>query len=106
MSPSTTSARRSVNHAQVLLQRRVAMDNPPRRPAFFWLVVCTIPLYAALWLFSGHVLVREFHHSKAFGWTMKARDTGWVVATVDERGPAAGRLAAGARLLPVNGYRR
>lgn len=48
----------------------------PRPPAagdwrgrtFFWFVVFTVPLYAALWLFSGYVLVREFHHSKAFGW--------------------------------------
>src|SRR5258708_13301370 len=102
MSPSTTSARRSVNHAQVLLQRRVAMDNPPRRPAFFWFAVCTIPLYAALWLFSGHVLVREFHHSKAFGWTMKARDTGWVVATADERGPAPGPPPPGHTLLSLH----
>jgi hypothetical protein len=79
------------------------MGHRPRRPAFFWFVVCTIPLYAALWLFSGHVLVREFHHSKAFGWTMTARDTGWVVATVDERGPASGRLEAWDRLLALNG---
>jgi len=49
------------------------------------------------------VLVREFHHSKAFGWTMTARDTGWVVATVDERGPAAGRLEPDDRLLALNG---
>jgi tRNA A-37 threonylcarbamoyl transferase component Bud32 len=82
------------------------MGNQPRRPAFFWFVVCAVPLYAALWLFSGHVLVREFHHSKAYGWTLAARDTGWVFATVDENGPAAGRLEAGDRLLALNGDRR
>ena len=65
------------------------MPNQSRRPLFYWFVVCTIPLYAALWLFSGHVLIRDFHHSKAYGWTLAARDTGWVFTTVDENGPAA-----------------
>ena len=82
------------------------MPNQSRRPLFYWFVVCTIPLYAALWLFSGHVLVREFHHSKAYGWTLAARDTGWVVATVDENGAAAGRLEPGDRLLALNGDSR
>ena len=77
-----------------------------RRPAFFWLVVCTVPLYAALWLFSGHVLVRDFHHSKAYGWTLAARDAGWVFATVDPHGAAAGRLEVGDRLLALNGDTR
>ena len=49
------------------------------------------------------MLVREFHHSKAFGWTTAVRDHGWVVVTVDENGPAAGRLEAGDRLLALNG---
>src|SRR5439155_16101309 len=48
-------------------------------------------------------LLREFHHSKAYGWTLTARDAGWVFATVDENGPAAGRLEAGDRLLALNG---
>lgn len=82
------------------------MPNQSRRPAFFWLVVCTVPLYAALWLFSGHVQVREFHHSKAFGWTMTAGKTGQVVATVDDNGPATGRLESWDRLLALNGDRR
>ena len=45
-----------------------------RSRAFFWFVVCVTPLYAALWLFSGYVLVRDFHHSKAFGWAMALGD--------------------------------
>ena len=82
------------------------MPNQSRRPLFYWFVVCTIPLYAALWLFSGHVLIRDFHHSKAYGWTLAARDTGWVFTTVDENGPAAGRLEVGDRLLALNGDTR
>ena len=73
---------------------------------FFWLVVCAVPLYVALWLFSGYVLVRDIHHSKAMGWTMTPRDNSWVVATVDEKGPAAGRLEPGDRLLALNGDAR
>ena len=62
--------------------------------------------YAALWLLSGHVLVRDFHHTKAYGWTLALRDGGWVVDTVDEHGPAAGRLEVGDRLLALNGDER
>ena len=49
------------------------------------------------------MLVREFHHTKAYGWTLTAGDSGWVVATVDENGPAAGRVQVGDRLLALNG---
>jgi hypothetical protein len=79
------------------------MPNRSRRPAFFWLVVGAIPLYAALWLFSGHVLVRDFHHSKAYGWTLAADDTGWVFTSVDPNGAAAGRLEVGDRMRALNG---
>src|SRR5438093_7278404 len=34
---------------------------------------------------------------------MTTGDPGWVVATVDENGPAAGRLQPGDRLLALNG---
>jgi len=37
---------------------------------------------------------------------MTTGDTGWVVATVDENGPAAGRLEPGDRLLALNGDER
>ena len=82
------------------------MTIQSRRPAFFWFVVCSIPLYAALWLFSGHLLIRDFHHSKAYGWTLAADETGWVFTSVDRNGAAAGRLEVGDRLLALNGDTR
>jgi hypothetical protein len=82
------------------------MSDQSRRPAFFWFVVCAVPLYTVLWVLSAHVLVRDFHHTKANGWTLALRDAGWVFDTVDEYGPAAGRLEVGDRLLALNGDER
>ena len=58
----------------VILCQSASGVQPWARSRVFWLVVCAVPLYVALWLFSGYVLVRDIHHSKAIGSTMTPRD--------------------------------
>jgi len=82
------------------------MPSQPRRSAFFWFVVLACPAYAALAVFTTHVLVRDFRHTKDAGWTARADDTGWFVATIDPAGAAAGRLERGDRLSALNGDTR
>jgi hypothetical protein len=80
-------------------------SSPPVR-RFRRLVVAALPLLATFWLFSAFVLVRDFHHSKAYGWTMTVDGESWEFATVDADGPAAGLLEPGDRLLALNGDTR
>jgi tRNA A-37 threonylcarbamoyl transferase component Bud32/GAF domain-containing protein len=88
------------------VERSVAMRSEPRRPAFFWLVLAACVLYAVAFSLTAYVSIRHYGTLKAPGWNVRAERAGWFVTDIDMRGPAAGRLEDGDRLLAINGDER
>ena len=82
------------------------MSDPPRRPAFVWLLLLTCVVYAGLFVFTAAVTVRYDGLVKNPGWTVHPTAVGWFVSDVDEGGPADGRIARGDRLLAIDGDQR
>src|SRR5215471_791808 len=83
------------------------MSDQPRRPVFFWLVLLVCVVYAGLFAFTIYAVARYYGFEKAPGWTVyRIEGTRWFVSGVDERGPAAGRIQVGDRLLAINGDER
>jgi hypothetical protein len=83
------------------------MSDQPRRSVFFWLVVLTCVVYAGLFAFTVHAVVRYYGVEKAPGWSATRNDgAAWFVSDVDAGGPAAGRIQVGDRLLAINGDER
>lgn len=62
-----------------------------------------VRFFGALWVFAAVTLVRNFHHTKAYGWTLSVERESWRFVAVDPTGPDAGRLKPGDRLLSLNG---
>ena len=82
------------------------MRNQPRRPAFVWLLLLTCGVYAGFFAFTAYVSARHYGLTKNPGWTAQPDDRGWIVASVNDAGAAAGRLERGDRLLAINGDAR
>jgi tRNA A-37 threonylcarbamoyl transferase component Bud32 len=82
------------------------MDDQPRRPAFFWLVLLTCVVYAGYFAFTAYAVARYYGVEKAPGWDAQTDGRAWYVATVDGTGPAAGLIERGDRLLAINGDER
>src|SRR6185503_3612816 len=83
------------------------MSDQTRRSVFFWLVVLTCVVYAGLFAFTVHAVVRYYGVEKAPGWSATRNDgAAWFVSDVDAGGPAAGRIQVGDRLLAINGDER
>src|SRR5215470_16994042 len=111
MVKKTRSVVRSARHREISVSRARAqqvssMSEQPRRPVFFWLVLLVCGLYAGLFAFMIYADVRYYGFEKAPGWSVRPDRTGWVVAYVDDAGPAAGRIELGDRLLAINGDQR
>jgi hypothetical protein len=66
-------------------------------------VTLAVRFFGALWVFAAVTLIRNFHHTKAYGWTLGVERESWRFVAVDPTGPAAGRLEPGDRLLSLNG---
>ena len=79
------------------------MARQPRRVAPVWLVVLLCVVYAGFFAFTAYVSARSYGLVKDRGWLVRATDTGWIVADVDDAGAASGRLERGDRLLAING---
>src|SRR4030095_13433211 len=82
-------------------------SDQTRRPVFFWLVVLVCLVYAGFFAFTVYAGARYYGVRKAPGWSPNRNDgTGWFVSSVDDAGPAAGRIQLGDRLLAINGDER
>lgn len=83
------------------------MSDHPRRPIFFWLVLLTCVVYAGLFAFTVYAVSRYYGVEKVAGWSCERNDgTAWYVSHVNNKGPAAGRIEVGDRLLAINGDER
>ena len=82
------------------------MPGQPRRPVFFWVVLVACALFALAFSFTVYISIHHDGPLKVPGWSALADGSGWVVADVDGRGPAAGQLEVGDRLLAINGDAR
>ncbi|MEX2178535.1 MAG: protein kinase [Gemmatimonadaceae bacterium] len=70
---------------------------------FLRLTTAAALLTALAYVIAAVTVARQGNASRATGWTATAGDSGWVVATVDERGPAAMLLRPGDRLVAIDG---
>jgi hypothetical protein len=78
-----------------------------RRPAFSWIVLALGAAIAALFAAGLVILARHGGREVRLGWEpASAPDGGMLVASVEAGGPAAGVLAAGDRIVSVDGDRR
>src|SRR5256885_825011 len=82
------------------------MSRVPRRSPFVWLVLLLCAVYALLFAWVAVVTVRYHGTVKAPGWHARARDGGWFVSFVEADGAAAGKIAAGDRLVALDGDER
>src|SRR5215831_3487605 len=84
-----------------------SMTNQTRRPVFFWLVLLVCVVYAGLFSFTVYAVSRYYGFEKVAGWSCERTDgTAWFVSYVNAKGPAAGRIQVGDRLLSINGDER
>jgi tRNA A-37 threonylcarbamoyl transferase component Bud32 len=84
------------------------MSDHPRRPAFAWLVFLLCGVYAGLFAFTVYAVAKYYGFEKAPGWicSRTKSNNGYFVTQVDKKGPAAGRIQVGDRLLAINGDER
>ena len=73
---------------------------------FLWVVLVACVLFAFAFSMTVYVSIRHYGPLKAPGWNVRAERSGWFVTDIDSRGPAAGRLEDGDRLLAINGDER
>ena len=76
------------------------------KPPFFWVAIAIGLVALCLFIIEGVHAIQFAGYSRDQGWTQTRTGDEWRVATVDPTGPAAGILAAGDRLVAVNGDRR
>jgi hypothetical protein len=88
--------------------RLISMSDHPRRPAFAWLVFLLCGVYAGLFAFTVYAVAKYYGFEKAPGWicSRTKSNNGYFVTQVDKKGPAAGRIQVGDRLLAINGDER
>jgi GAF domain-containing protein len=77
-----------------------------RRPVFFWVVLVACLLFAFASSFTVYVSIRHYGPLKAPGWNVRAERGGWLITNINSRGPAAGQLEDGDRLLAIDGDER
>ncbi|HKC24616.1 MAG TPA: GAF domain-containing protein, partial [Thermoanaerobaculia bacterium] len=79
---------------------------PGARPAFFWVIAALGAAAAAAHLLGAVWLFRYGPVKKVTGWRAAYERDAWIVSRVDPKGPAAGLLEEGDRLLAIDGDAR
>src|SRR5262245_40094571 len=82
------------------------MRSRPPRSAFVWLVLIACLLFAFAVAMTVSISIRHYGPLKAPGWNVRAERGGWFVTDIDPRGPAAGHLEEGDRIVAINGDAR
>jgi tRNA A-37 threonylcarbamoyl transferase component Bud32 len=81
-------------------------QDPRERGAFFWVAILVSSAMILLYGWGSILIIRHGAWTKDAGWSAAMRGGSWVVTRVDARGPAAGRLQVGDRVVAIDGDTR